>query len=129
MESSDFESQPETQPAGSLEPPRRRPPTAIGAGTLPPRRPPSDPNRDAPMPEDDGEPYPEGLNTLRRVALRLLALCAFIAAAAMLWPLGWRGYGGAAAVVLCCVAWARAGSRPDSRADTRASEDARRRSA
>jgi len=103
--------QPETQPAGALEPPRRRPPTAVGTGKLPPRRP----------PEDDGEPYPEGPGGLRRAALRLLAAYALTAAALLLWPLGWRAYAGAGALVLAQAAWRRAAARRQRHAPTRGS--------
>jgi hypothetical protein len=113
--------QPEPQPAGALEPPRRRPPTAVGTGKLPPRRPPEEPDGREPMPEDDGEPYPEGPGGLRRAALRLLAAYALTAAALLLWPLGWRAYAGAGALVLAQAAWRRAAARRQRHAPTRGS--------
>ena len=100
----------QTEPAGALEPPRRRPPTAVGTGKLPPRRPPrgEGAGESEAMPEDDGTPYPTGPTRLRRIALRLLAAYAAAGALALLWPLGWRAYAGATTLVSAHALWRRA---------------------
>jgi hypothetical protein len=100
---------PQTEPADALEPPRRRPPTAVGTGKLPPRRPPRDEAGDGDaMPEDDGTPYPVGPTRLRRIALRLLATYVAAGTLTLLWPLGWRAYAGAVMVLLANTLWRRA---------------------
>jgi len=107
-----FESewQPDTEPGGALEPPRRRPPTAVATGKLPPR-PPNDPDDMGGALEDDGEPYREP-SMLRRIGLRLLAIQTTAAALLLLRPLGWRGYACVSIVLLAQFAWQRARSAP-----------------
>jgi hypothetical protein len=82
---SEFEPQP--QESGSLGPPRRKPPTAVGTMELPPPKPPR------------GR-YPEGRSLLRRIALAVLAAVLLGAGLAVLWPLGWRVVAGVALVAL-----------------------------
>jgi hypothetical protein len=77
-----YESAPVPLPAGSLEPPRRFPPTAVGTMQPPPRR----PRRSR---------YPTGPWLVRRVALRGLALICLLGSAAVLWPLSWHSSVGA----------------------------------
>ena len=111
MEPFDLEPEPEPQPAGGLEPPRRRPPTAVGIGKLPPDRPPQEPADAESVPADDGTPYCEGPTMVRRVALRLLAADALAATALLLWPLGWRAYAGVVVLTIADVSWHRAKRR------------------
>ena len=77
-----YESSPLPLPAGALEPPRRRPPTAVGTLEQPPRP----PRRSR---------YPAGPSLVRRIALRGLALLSLLGSAAVLWPLGWQSSVGA----------------------------------
>ena len=63
--------EPVTEARGLLEPPRRRPPTAVGTDTSPP---------------DESPAYPRRLWGVRRVALGLLAALLWLAAAPLLWP-------------------------------------------
>jgi hypothetical protein len=77
-----YESAPVPLPAGSLEPPRRVPPTAVGTMEHPPRR----PRRSR---------YSAGPSLVRRVALRGLAFLLLLSSAAVLWPLGWQSSVGA----------------------------------
>ena len=85
----DHDLTPLTQPAGALDPPRRRPPTAVGTV--------------APEPQPSHESSPEflmprayatscqGAPIVRRVARQVLALLLATAALGCAWPLGWRG--------------------------------------
>src|SRR5215207_4253251 len=77
-----YESSPLPLTDGSLEPPRRVPPTAVGTMEQPPRRP--RPSR-----------YPAGPSLVRRIALRGLGLILLLGSAIALWPLGWRSSVGA----------------------------------
>ena len=77
-----YESSPLPLTAGSLEPPRRVPPTAVGTMEQPPRR----PRRSR---------YPAGPSLLRRIALRGLAVIFLIGSAVALWPLSWQSSVGA----------------------------------
>jgi hypothetical protein len=77
-----YESSPVPLPTGSLEPPRRFPPTAVGTMAQPPRRP-------------RRSHYPAGPSLVRRVALRGLALICLLGSAAVLWPLSWQSSVGA----------------------------------
>src|SRR5512132_3559760 len=76
------ESSPLPLTAGSLEPPHRVPPTAIGTMEQPPRQ----PRRSR---------YPVGPSLLRRIALRGLAVVLLLGSAVPLWPLCWQSSGGA----------------------------------
>src|SRR5215207_5643706 len=82
-----YESCPVPLPVGSLEPPRRIPPTAVGTMTPPPRR----PHRSR---------YPAGSSLLRRVALRGLAFIFLLSSALVLWPLSWQSSVGASLMSL-----------------------------
>jgi len=82
-----YESAPVPLPAGALEPPRRRPPTAVGTLEQPPRR----PRRSR---------YRVGPSLLRRVALRGLAMLFLVGGTAVLWPLSWQSSVGASLLSL-----------------------------
>ena len=77
-----YDSSPIPLTAGSLEPPRRVPPTAVGTMQQPPRRP-------------RASRYPAGPSLMRRIALRGLAFIFLVGSAIALWPLGWRSSVGA----------------------------------
>ena len=82
-----YESAPLTMPAGALEPPRRRPPTAVGAMEQPPRHP-------------RHRRYRTGPSLVRRMALRALSAVFLLGGALVLWPLGWQSSVGAGLVGL-----------------------------
>jgi hypothetical protein len=82
-----YEAAPLPMPAGSLEPPRRRPPTAVGTEEQPPRR----PRRNR---------YSTGPSLVRRIALRGLSSLFLLGGAVVLWPLGWQSSLGAGLVGL-----------------------------
>jgi hypothetical protein len=76
------ESAPAPLPAGVLEPPRRKPPTANGLMEEPAHQPPR-------------SRYPAGPSLLRRIALRAFAAILLVASVAALWPLSWQSSVGA----------------------------------
>ena len=82
-----YESSPAPLPAGSLEPPRRFPPTAVGTMAPPPRHP--RPSR-----------YPAGPSLVRRMALRGLAVLLLLGSALALWPFNWQTSVGAGLISL-----------------------------
>ena len=76
-----YESAPAPLPAGVLEPPRHKPPTANG------------------LMEESHRPhrsrYPNGPSLVRRIALRVLSAIFLVASVAALWPLSWQSSVGA----------------------------------
>lgn len=82
-----YESAPLPMPDGALEPPRRRPPTAVGTMEQPPRHP------------RHGR-YRAGPSLVRRIALRGLSAAFLLGSALVLWPLGWQSSVGAGLVGL-----------------------------
>src|SRR5687767_13107424 len=85
--SMESELEPQPQESGSLGPPRRKPPTAVGTMELPPPRPPR------------GR-YPARLLLVRRIALGVLAVVLLTVGGALLWPLGWRAVAGVTLVAV-----------------------------
>lgn len=81
----DSEFEPQPQESGAFEPPRRKPPTAVGTMELPPPRP------------RRGDRF-RRLPLLLRIALGVFAALLVTAGGVLLWPLGWRALAGVALV-------------------------------
>ena len=105
---------PPTLPAGALEPPRRRPPTAVGTAAPDPQ-----PSHDSPrasVPLDAYRPHGVGAPVMRRRARQLLAMLVATLALGAAWPLGWRGRIAVGLVALAAHLWRLAGRAPEAKA-------------